>query len=231
MARQVEVLSWVAGGLVRSVSKAAVANARARHWADKFEELVLRVRRAGLLFFATIGGLILLSLAGRPIGLLLWLLALPLAVFGSLLSMFWPTRRFAKKRSQAGAAVAVRDSTLKWLDRSRVEIPLASRAAFDLVIQHVTKSQMLAGADDDLLAQELKRLVDQHLPRLVQSFLALPKGERAARSPELTEGLVCIAEELEALNQRLLASRADHFEIQRQFIAHRYPRRDSLAGL
>lgn len=231
MLRPIEFISWLAGGIAGNVSNSA-GHAHARPWADKLEEFVLRLRRAGLLFFGAIAALLVLSLIAHPTGLLLlWFLAFPLAGFGSVLSMFWPTRRFAKSRFQGQAGTAVGHSTLVWLNQRRGEIPLASRAAFDLVIERVKRSQTLVGSGDDLLAKELRRLVNQHLPRLVQSFLDLPPGEQnMARNSEFTEGLSEIAEELHALNERLLASRTDRFEIERRFIANRYPRRNGLAA-
>lgn len=229
MFKQVEFVSWLAGGVGRVFSIAAVENARRLHWADRFEEFVLRLRRAGLLFFGATAALLVLLVA-HPIGLLLWLIALPLVGFGSLLSMFWPTRRFAKRRLQNRAPLEGPPSTLAWLNRARVGIPLASRSAFDLVLERVERSETFAGADD-LLVKEAQRLVIQHLPRLVQSYLALPPAERANRSRELTEGLLAIAEELDELNERLLAANTDRFDTERRFIANRYPRRSGLVGL
>lgn len=233
MSKQMEFLSWLAGSTVRYVASSAVRRVQARRLADTFEEFVLRLRRAGLLFVAAVGGLLAVSLGSHPLGLLIWLIALPLTVFGSLLSMLWPTRRFSKRKSGDPASADAFESTRAWLVRARDEIPLASRAAFDLVVDRVSSIESLADPGHDLLVvSEARRLISQHLPRLVQSFLALPPGDRTdARTEALTEGLAAIAEELVELRERLLASRSDRFEIERQFIQNRYPRRNDLAGV
>lgn len=229
MLKQIEFVSWVAAGIARNISNATVEHATTRAWADKCEEFVLRLHRAGLLFLG-IAAAVLVLLITHPIGLLLGLVALALAGFGSLVSMFWPTRRFAKRRLQDRAPVQGSASTAR-LTWRRVDIPVASRSAFDLVTERVQRSQTFAGAEEDLLAKEAERLINQHLPRLMQSFLALPAAERNTRSGELTEGLLAIAEELGELNQRLLSARTDRFETERRFIANRYPRRSGLAAL
>lgn len=208
-------------------------HAAAHGLAEKFEEFVRRVRRAGLLFIATVTGLLVLSLAAHPIGLLLWLLALPLAAFGALLSMLWPTRRFVKRRRVSPAAVDQFGLTRAWLIRTRSEIPLVSRPAFDLVLDRVTRIESLIGAARSLLVtEEAQRLVGQHLPRLIQSFLSLPQsGQSDVRIDALNDGLIAIAEELAELSDRILSSMTDRFEIERQFIASRYPRRNGLGAV
>lgn len=233
MSKQIEFLSWLTGSTVRYVASSAVRRVQAQRLADTFGEFVLRLRRAGLLFVAAVGGLLALSVGSHPLGLLIWLIALPLTVFGSLLSMLWPTRRFSKRKSRDLASADAFGSTRAWLVRARGEIPLASRAAFDLVVDRVSSIESLADPGYDfLVVSEARRLISQHLPRLVQSFLALPPGDRTvARTEALTEGLAAIAEELVELRERLLASRSDRFEIERQFIQNRYPRRNGLAGV
>lgn len=232
MFKSVESMTSLLSSVVRRLSDSASRRTEIRGLADKLEEFVRRVRRAGLLFIVIVSGLLVVGLAIHPIGLLLWLIALPLVAFASLLSMLWPSRHFLARKSVEPALPELVASTLRRLVRSRGEIPFASRAAFDCVIRQVKAIEGLGDGHDTLLLEETKRLIGRHLPRLVESFLALPAGERTdVRADALTNGLGAIAEELTDLSERLLASRTDRFEIERQFIANRFPRRSGLAGI
>lgn len=123
-------------------------------------------------------------------------------------------------------------SALSRLVSSRSEIPLGSRAAFDLAARRLKAVEGLANEEDTLLLEEAKRVGGQHLPRLIASFLALPPDERTdARVSAFTESLSAISEELESLHERLLRERTDRFEIQRQFVESRFPRPDGLASV
>lgn len=221
--------------MARYFSKSALPLAHTERLADTFEEFVRRVRRGGLLFILIVAGLIVSNLLVHPLGLLLWIIALPLAGFASMLSMLWPTKGFRKARSVSPASTlpGVAASTLSRLTRSRSEMPRSSKAALDVVIHDLEALKSVGSeAHEPLLVEEAKRLSGQHLPRLVESFLALAENERTEdRIDALTDGLEAIGEELADLKRRLSASRTDRFEIERQFILNRFPKRGGLAGI
>lgn len=226
-----EVVGWVIGGVLRHSSSAAFVRPGIQRLADTFEEFLRRARHAGLLFVVIVAGFIVLSLI-HPVALLLWLVALPLAGFASLLSLMWPTRHTLKKRCSPAAPADLAASTIARLARIRSEMPMSSRAAFDLVLERLKEISLLVGDERNiLLADEPKRLVGEHLPRLLESYCALPSAERTpARADALTSALSAIAEELADLSLRLRNARADRFETEGRFIASRFPRSD-LAGV
>lgn len=232
MFKRLEFVAWLVFGMVRSLSSFALRNGKARRVADRLDEFVRRLRRAGLLFIAVVGGLLACSLAAHSTILLLWLMALPLAGFGALLSLFWPTRRLLAKRSSAPDLSDIAASTYLRLARSRSQMPLSSRPAFDCVVRRLKSIDTLSvTAGEACVIDEAKRLTGRHLPRLVESYLALPPDERTeARTNALVGGLEAIAEELGDIRERLVALRTDRFEIERQFIATRFPR-NGLASL
>jgi hypothetical protein len=78
---------------------------------------------------------------------------------------------------------------------------------------------------DAPLGGETHRLIGQHLPRLVDTYLALPPRSRDARSENsrrLAESLDIVAEELGRLSAEVHHDRTLHFETQRRFIETRY---------
>ena len=227
MMRVLEFVGWVTGGVLRHSSSAAFGRPGIQRLADTFDEFVRRARRAGLLFIVIVGGLIVLRLI-HPVALLLWLIALPLAGFASLLSLMWPTRHRLKKRSSPAAPADLTASTIARLARIRSEMPMSSRPTFDLVLERLKEISALVGDERNiLLADETRRLVGEHLPRLLESYCALPRSERTPdRADALTSALSAIAEELADLSLRLQSARADRFEIEGRFIASRFPSSD-----
>lgn len=225
--RLVEFSGLVIGGILRHGSSASFRESGIQRLADTFGEFARRVRRAGLLLIMIVAGLLVLGMI-HPITLLLWLVAIPLAGFGSLLSLMWPTRRWLKKRSPRNALPDLAGSTIVRLGRFRSEMPISSRAAFDLVVERVKGISALVGDERNvLLVDEAKRLVGEHLPRLLESYCALPRGERTpSRADALTSALVAIADELADLLLRFQRARADRFEIEGRFIASRFPGTD-----
>jgi hypothetical protein len=72
---------------------------------------------------------------------------------------------------------------------------------------------------------EVRRLVGGHLPRLVDSYLALPPEERDPRSENsrrLSESLDVVAGELTRLCGEIDGCRSADFEIEHRFIETRY---------
>lgn len=232
MFQRLEFATDFGANVIRRVSDSASRRPEVRQLVGKLEEFVRRVRRAGLLFVVSVAGLLALSLV-HPSGFLLWLIALPLAAFASVLSMLWPTRHFRGRKLAARPSEQLLASALSRLTSSRNEIPLGSRTVFDLVVRRLKSVEGLANdGSDALLVEEAKRVGGQHLPRLVGSFLALPAGERTgARVAAFTESLSAISAELDDVGQRLHRARTDRFEIERQFVENRFPRRDGLASV
>lgn len=232
MFQQLEFATGFGANAIRRASNSASPRPEVRQLIGKFEEFVRRVRRAGLLFLVSVAGLLALSLV-QPLGFLLWLIALPLASFASVLSMLWPTKHFRTRKLAVRPSDQLLASALSRLTSCRNEIPLGSRTAFDLVVRRLKTVAGLANdGSDTLLVEEAKRVGCHHLPRLVGSFVALPAEERTdGRVTAFAEGLSAISEELDDIGQRLLRARTDCFEIERQFVENRFPRRDGLASV
>ncbi len=72
---------------------------------------------------------------------------------------------------------------------------------------------------------EAQRLIGQHLPSLVDTYLNLPVTERGVHSgtsERLAESLGIVADQLDDLCQRVAEERRMGFETERRFIETRY---------
>ncbi|MFC3174600.1 hypothetical protein ACFOD9_10085 [Novosphingobium bradum] len=214
----------VAGFLRRGLRAAPAWRDAPTRLASGWREFVARLRRGGLITLAILGGLLAFSLV-RPIGVVPWLIGLPLASLAGGLSMLWPTRTFAARAVAAPGLGGQVAEAARALAAARRDLPPAARPALDRVIARLERIDDLRVSEDHdpLLLAEARRLVDGHLPRLVESFRALPRAERTPpRIAALAQGLETIADELDDIARRLLLAHADHFDIAQRFIAARF---------
>ena len=197
-------------------------------------EAVRRLRRAALIFVFLLLALVIFSAAVSPLGWT-WLLALPATFIAALVSLFWPTRgtRPAPSPAQAEDKLAAMPLAMlagrceHWLLDRTADLP---RAAFDSADTIVARLQALqphvaALPDAAPVAGEIRRLVGGHLPRLVDSYLALPpeaRDPRSNNSRRVTESLGIVADELTRLCDDLDGCRSSQFETEHRFIETRY---------
>ena len=117
------------------------------------------------------------------------------------------------------------------MDRRVRRLPVQSRSAAADILKHLNAIEAISvdPDGDPLLRGEAERLIGRHLPRLVDSYCDLPANERRPGSEadqHLTEGLKAIAVELGELSRRLSKETSDRFEIERRFVALRFPSTD-----
>lgn len=225
--------------LMRQLGSRAAREASARKLKRGAAEAFRRARRAGLIFVLLVFALILASALGAGIGFFTWLIALPVIFLASGLSMTFPTRAGRAPTVPTPEAVAqiplpvLADKCETWLLDRCDELPRAALPAADLILGRLRHLQP-ALADVPAaspLHGEVQRLVGGHLPRLVDSWLALPPGAREPRSENsrrLAESLDAVAEEMARLCGEIDGCRATSFEIEHRFIESRYREDPSL---
>jgi hypothetical protein len=221
--------------LQRQIGSRAAREAQRRKVKRGISEVLRRIRRATLLFVLLLGLLIGYSLFVSPIGLLTWLLILPMLFLASLLALFWPSRRRRAEPARAAKATArprldllARDTEEWILERCRA-LPRPALSPVDNILDRLRDLQpdLAALPAESPLAGEADRLVGGHLPRLIDSFLELPpaardpKGENSRR---LAESLGVVAEELDRLGGEIGRERRLGFATQHRFIETRYGR-------
>ena len=208
----------------------AAQEAKKRRARRKMEEAVRRVRRAGLILVGLLGGLVVASILLGSFGILTWLVAIPTALLFSLISLSWPTRR--RPEPMAADAPGIRLGTMArraeeiLLDRSD-QLPGRALGASDAIIARLNELQPhLDTLDpDSTLAGDARRLICQHLPRLVVSYLDLPSSARKANSEpsrRFAESLGVVAQEMDELLEQCCRDRHLSFDTQNRFIETRY---------
>ena len=224
--------------LRRNLGSASRRAAKKRKLKRRFEDWMRRVRRAGLILAGLLVALVAFSLFVDAIGVLTWLVALPTAFLIAFLSLFWGSRRRSARSADAATpelpltelAARVEEGLL---DRSP-ELPGRALPASDAIMARLAELQPHLGTLDpqSVLAGDARRLIGQHLPRLVDSYLDLPASARAPgseSSQRFTESLGIVAGELDQLLDQCCRDRHDGFETQRRFIETRY-RDNDLGG-
>jgi hypothetical protein len=219
-----------------SEQRAAKKRKAQRQW----EEFGRRLRRAGLILAVLLVALVAAAIALGGIGFFTWIVALPTAMLVALISMSWPSgRKEPPVAADPSGAPALPLAELAaraeegLLDRCR-ELPGRAQGAADAILARLAELQPHLGQLDpqSVLAGDARRLIGQHLPRLVDSYLELPASTRAQNSESsqrFTESLSIVAGELDSLLDTCCRDRQMNFDTHRRFIETRY-KDDGLGG-
>jgi hypothetical protein len=151
-------------------------------------------------------------------------------VLVAALAVKWPLRRPGFSREELAALPGQAE---EWLLDRREQLPPMASDAFDRVLTHLADLQAQLGQIDPqaTLAWDARRLIGDHLPRLVHAYCDLPEGVRDADplyAHRLTEGLETLAVELGDLCRLVSRDRLSAFEAHRRFIEHRYKGDENL---
>ena len=227
--------------LRRNLRSRSARDAQKRRAQRKLHEVLRRLRRAGFILAGLLLALVLTSIFLVEIGFVTWLVALPTVVLIALMSLFRPSRRRVQPAAAGAAAapvipldeLAVRAED-GLIDRCR-ELPGRALPAADNIIARLAELQPHLGTLDpqSTLAGDARRLIGQHLPRLVDTYLELPpsaRGPASESTQRFTESLGIVGEELNHLLDQCCRDRELSFETQRRFIETRYKEDPSLKG-
>lgn len=149
--------------------------------------------------------------------------------------MLLPTRRGAAKPAELARVPLARlaPEAEDWLLRRRPELPRAAGPPVDAILTrlHELAPQLAGIADASPEAGEARRLIGEHLPRLVDAWIAVPASQRAATrevETQLVGGLRIVADELGRLSGGLAAGKLRDLAVEGRFLETRY--RDQDAG-
>lgn len=120
-----------------------------------------------------------------------------------------------------------------WLERQRRSLPSRASKLIDEILLRleVLGEQLGQVSSGQPIAGDARRLIGEHLPRLVDTYLKVPQAYRTPGSePEqqLLEGLVTIADELRRLSEQLVRGDLDALAIEGKFLEQRYKENGSL---
>jgi hypothetical protein len=216
--------------LFRQLSSRAAREAQKRKVQRCINEVFRRIRRSAIVLLLLLTALVTYSIFVGGIDILTWFIALPTVFLASVIALFWPSSRRQLQFEQREAEPqlgTLAGRTEEWLLERCRELPRAALPAVDRIISRLgeMRPDLSALSPDTPVGGETQRLIGQHLPRLVDTYLALPHGSRDARSENslrLAESLDIVAEELGRLSSEVHRDRSLHFETQRRFIETRY---------
>jgi hypothetical protein len=205
--------------------------AASRRWRRRGQDVGRRLKRMA------IADLLLLVLAlfygafVGPLGiegLMLLFLALPLV---SLLMLMLPTGMSVGTAAELATAepAALPPRVEEWIDRQRLALPSAACSRLDGIgLQlEVLQPQLQRVDARDPTAQEVKRLLVDHLPELVEHYQRVPEAARLQHGGrdidrQLLDGLGVIESELKRLSGELAADDLKAFKTQGRFLELRY---------
>ena len=223
--RFTEVLDRLPGGEARAVHgrriRRAVSNAGRR------------ARRAMIAVAVLLAALLVYSLFIGPIGIVgvgLAFLLLPLiAILAASLPLGGEIAPEMLKKATPAVLPAQAD---RWLDSRRAELPRLAAPTLDRISAqlNVIGPQLAAVPEMNPLAQDVSRLLNKHLPELVERYTKVPAGMRTQPDSDggpsiekrLVEGLKTVEGELARVSESLSRDDKDAFLVKNQFLEDRY---------
>lgn len=222
-------------------SRAAREAAR-RNLERGVRSFLIRLRRAGFTFVALFSALVVYMIVYGFIGIFTLMFALAGILLLSMLVMTFPVRDRRPKRPPEGAVVdggtaarldVLTHQTEEWLVERCRALPSQAGPALDRIVFRLRDlaPSLATVPADTALGGEAKRLIGEHLPNLVTTYLSLPPGERSFysdTSERLSESLGIVADQMDDLCERVAQERRMGFETERRFIESRYSDDENL---
>jgi hypothetical protein len=188
-------------------------------------------------WLAIVIGAFAFSALVTPLGFWGLLIVPLLMLFAALLVVRLPGDRLpAAQATFEGVAVDALVPRLdSWLDARRPELPAPARTEVDRILVQLNglgpELRQLAPDRPELI--EARRLMAEHLPRLMETWEAIPAAVRQ-RDPDaqqhLRDGLRLVGNELARLNDTLGAERLEALEVEGRFLESRYRKPGAIEG-
>lgn len=223
--------------LERMRDRPEVRAARAKRRRRRLRLIYNRVLRILAGLFAVAFGSLLFSQLVMPLGFWGLLIVPLLMLIVTMVLVRFPRDRTTDEAgfSAAASLPALAPQVEDWLDSRRLALPAPARSEVDRILVELNTlepqlSRVPAGAPE---AADARRLMADHLPRLMDSYEKVPAAVRR-RDPEadrqLVQGLKVVGEELERLNRRLGEESLDALEVEGRFLENRYPGQKRIEG-
>ncbi|HEY5724101.1 MAG TPA: hypothetical protein VIT45_17465 [Allosphingosinicella sp.] len=220
--------------LRRHIKSKAVKAAEKRVRERKQRAAGRRVKRAAAVGGVSGGGVLLYGIAaGVAAPGLAFAGAAALAVMTA--ALVWPSARRTDGPLSAEELAALPGEAEEWLLSQRPSLPAEAFAPLDSIFVHLADLEMGLGdvSPSSTLAWEARRLLGDHLPRLVHAYCELPAAARdrdPAHGERLVAGLVTLVDALDRLSKEVNRDRLMRFETQGRFLDSRYRDPDSGVG-
>ncbi len=213
----------------------AVLDAEKRRIRRKTREATRRVKRAIALAGTSSAGVLGYGFAVAPLSATAFLVAgtATLAAAGAIL--FWPGQSAAGRKVSREELVALAAEAEEWLLQQRPKLPGSAIPAVDSIFFRLgdLHPHVAAIEPTSTLAWDLRRLLGDHLPRLVYSYVQLPatvRDEQPELLQRLVDGLGTLDEELARICREASRGHLVTFQVQERFIETRYRDGEKLRG-
>ena len=216
----------------RHIKPKAVAAAEKRRRQRKTQEAMRRFTRAASVTGASGVGLIGYSAVIAPIATTGLVAAAAATAIAAGAALFWPSRSPLGKISQAELIALVLEAE-DWLLRQRQQLSGRAIPALDNIFFRLNDLHPHVPAMDPHgpLAWDLRRLLTDHLPKLIQSYGSLPATVRdEALLNRLVEGLETLDQELIRICKEASRDHMLTFEVQKRFIESKYRDGEQIRG-
>jgi len=234
----------------RSDRVLADADAVLRRHSERGQSLSTRARarrNAGLIrkvkyaFWAVLAIVLTSAVAGfvLPLGTTGVMIVLGVMIAALLLIALAPTESRVKTEALAQTELAALPlKTEIWLDNQRKALPAPAVTLVDSigVKLEILAPQLERLSEQEPAAQEVRRLLADHLPELVTGYQSIPaplrREERNGRVPEkqLVEGLSVIDAEIGRMSESLASGDLDKLATQNRFLELKYQEAKELGA-
>lgn len=180
----------------------------------------------GIIFAAMVAGLIVDGIG--VVGVMVTVMAICCAL---ILFSSYPKLKVPEMRDLTGGDVkSLVGRTELWLESQRPALPAPAVQLVDQIgVQLDALGLQLDGLDDKQpAAVEVRKLVGEHLPGLVNTYTSIPRHlrtePRAGRTPDqqLTESLSKISVEIDSVTRQLASGAIDNLAIQTRYLDYKY---------
>lgn len=211
------------GGRRKSIGKGS-AEIKSQHWLRKVKRIVLAI--GAIVITAMIAGLIVDGIGF--IGVMLTFLAIIAATVG--LAAFPRIKVPRRADLTKGDAAQLVGRTELWLEAQRPALPPPAVTLVDQIgMQLDALGLQLQSVDQGHpAAREVRTLVGEHLPEMIDSYRRVPanlRGEkRAGATPDeqLTQGLSNISKEIDSVTRQLADGALDDLAIKNRYLDYKY---------
>lgn len=221
--------------LRRHLKSKAVQAAEKRRRQRRSRAVIARFNR-GLAVAGTGGaGLFGYGLAIAPVSATGLAAACAATAIAAGAAIFWPEGQGPRGKISREELLALVADAEEWLLLQRQKLPGRALPALDKIFFRLDDVQPHVAELDPhaTVAWDLRRLLADHLPRLVHSYAELPATVRDAE-PELLHGLIeglgTLDEELARICREAARDHLVTFQAQERFIESRYRDGDQLSG-
>lgn len=210
------------------IKSRAVREAEKRRSERQSQEAGRRLKRAGLVGGASAAGIVGYSVLAAPLAGPALIGAGGAAVLLVALALSRPSRpRPADGDFSQAELAALPGEAEDWLLGRREGLPLGCRPLLDRIFGRLGDLQphLATLAPHSSAAWEARRLLGDHLPRLILAYEAIPpsaRREEAEVEARLNAGLTTIADALDELCREICRNPLMSFETQGRFIEARY---------